>query len=327
MEPIRWGILGTGAIAAKFAEGLQSTPDAVLAAVGSRTPEAAAGFAARFGNPTAYGSYQDLVNDPSVEIIYIATPHPMHHATAKLCLEAGKGVLCEKPFTVNAREAADLIDYARQNGRFLMEAMWSRFLPAAQKFRQLARDGAIGEPRILQADFGFRMNEVNPAHRLFAPELAGGALLDVGVYVTSLASWIFGKPQSIASFGHLGPTGVDEQAAMIFGYADGAFAQLTTAVRTSTPQTAILMGTEGTLELTSNWWRSTSVVLTRNGEAPETFELPYEGNGYNYEAAEAGSCLRAGRIESETIPLDETLAIMETLDAIRAQWGLRYPME
>ncbi|MGH2547899.1 MAG: Gfo/Idh/MocA family protein, partial [Thermomicrobiales bacterium] len=176
MEPIRWGILGTGGIADKFATGLQDTPDAVLAAVGSRTIEAATAFAERFGNPRTHGSYQDLVNDPDVDIIYVATPHPIHHSAARLCLEAGKAVLCEKPFTLNAGEAADLIAYARERKLFLMEAMWSRFLPAAQRFRQLVADGAIGEPRILHADFGFRGNG-DPTHRLFAPSLGGGALL------------------------------------------------------------------------------------------------------------------------------------------------------
>lgn len=327
MEPIRWGILGTGSIADKFATGLQDTPDAVLAAVGSRSLETAKAFADRFGNPNVYGSYQDLVNDPDVDTIYVATPHPMHYAAVRLSLEAGKGVLCEKPFTLNAREAADLIGYARERKLFLMEAMWSRFLPAAQKFRQLVADGAIGEPRILHADFGFRHGTGDPAHRLFAPELGGGALLDVGVYVTSLASWIFGRPQTIASFGHLGPTGVDEQAALIFGYEGGAFAQLTAAVRTATPQEVTLMGTEGTLRIHPLWWKATELTLSRPGEDDETFDLPFEGNGYNYEAAEAGRCLREGLLESPTIPLDETLAIMETLDAVRAQWGLVYPTE
>jgi predicted dehydrogenase len=326
VEPIRWGILGTGGIADKFATGLQDTPDAVLAAVGSRTIEAASAFAGRFGNPRTHGSYQDLVNDPDVDIIYVATPHPIHHSAARLCLEAGKAVLCEKPFTLNAGEAADLIAYARERKLFLMEAMWSRFLPAAQRFRQLVADGAIGEPRILHADFGFRGNG-DPNHRLFAPSLGGGALLDVGVYVTSMASWIFGRPQSIASFGHIGDTAVDEQVGLLFGYEGGALSQLTAAVRTNTPQAVTLMGTEGSIRIHPLWWKPTTLTLSRSGQDDETIELPFEGNGYNYEAAEAGRCLREGLLESPGIPLDETLAIMETLDAVRAQWGLTYPME
>jgi predicted dehydrogenase len=320
-------MLGTGSIADKFATGLRDTPDAVLAGVGSRSLDTAQAFAARFGTPKAYGSYQELAADPDIDIVYIATPHPMHRAAARLCLEAGKAVLCEKPFTLNAREAADLIGYARERGLFLMEAMWSRFLPAAQRFRRLIADGAIGEPRILHADFGFRHGTGDPAHRLFAPELGGGALLDVGVYVTSLASWIFGRPSSIASVGHLGPTGVDEQVALLFGYQGGAFAQLSAAVRTETPQAVTLMGTDGSLRIHPLWWKPTTLTLTRSGKDAETIELPFDGNGYNYEAAEAGRCLREGLLESPTIPLDETLAIMETLDAVRAQWGLVYPGE
>lgn len=326
MEPIRWGILGTGAIADKFATGLLDTPDAVIAAVGSRSIETANAFAARYGNPTTYGSYQDLVNEPDIDIVYVATPHPMHHSAVRLCLNAGKAVLCEKPFTINAGEAGDLIAIARERNLFLMEAMWSRFLPAAQRFRQLIADGAIGEPRILHADFGFRGNG-DPAHRLFAPELGGGALLDVGVYVTSLASWIFGRPQTISSFGHIGSSGVDEQAALIYSYADGAFAQLTAAVRTHTPQAVTLMGTEGSLRIHPLWWKPTTLTLSKPDRDDETIELPFAGNGYNYEAAEAGRCLREGLLESPVMPLDETLSIMETLDAVRAQWGLQYPME
>lgn len=326
MEPIRWGILGTGAIADKFATGLQSTPDAVLAAVGSRTAEGAKAFAARFGNPRTHASYEALVNDPEVDIVYVATPHPVHHPASRLALEAGKAVLCEKPFTVNAAQAADLITLARERRLFLMEAMWTRFLPLMTRFRELVADGAIGEPHILFADFGFRSTGPDN-HRIFDATLAGGGLLDVGVYVVSLASMLFGRPDRIAGLANIGRTGVDDQAAFVLGYPNGALAQLTTAVRTNTPQEVTLMGSEGSIRIHPVWWRATKLTLTRPGQPEEVIELPMEGNGYNYEAAEAGRCLRAGELESPTIPLDETLSVLQTLDQIRGQWGLRFPME
>lgn len=326
MEPIRWGILGTGSIADKFATGLQSTPDAVLAAVGSRTAEGAAKFAERFGNPRTHASYEALVNDPEVDIVYVATPHPVHHPAARLSLEAGKAVLCEKPFTVNAAQTADLITLARERRLFLMEAMWVRFLPLMKRFRELVAEGAVGEPHILFADFGFRSTGPD-THRIFDASLAGGGILDVGVYVVSLASSLFGRPDRIAGLANIGRTGVDDQAAFVLGYPNGALAQLTTAVRTNTPQEVTLMGSEGSIRIHPVWWRGTKLTLTRPGQPEEVIELPIEGNGYNYEAAEAGRCLRAGELESPTIPLDETLAVMQTLDQIRAQWGLRFPIE
>lgn len=326
MEPIRWGIMGTGAIAGSFATGLQSLDDATLAAVGSRSAAKGADFAARFDHPRIHASYEALANDPEIDIIYVATPHPMHYPAVKLCLEAGKPVLCEKPFTVNAAEAARLIELARDRKLFLMEAMWNRFLPLSQHFFKVVADGAIGEPRLLTADFGFKHGG-DASHRLFAPAYAGGALLDVGVYVVSLASKLFGKPERIATMAHIGSSAVDEQSAMIFGYAEGQLAQLTVAVRTSTPQEVTLMGTEGMIRIHPLWWKPTTMTITRPGQPDETIDIPFDGNGYNYEATEAGRCLREGLLESPGIPLDETLEIMQTLDRIRAEWGLVYPFE
>jgi predicted dehydrogenase len=326
MEHVRWGILGTGRIAGEFATGLTARPDAELVAVGSRAAATAEAFGKRFGVAHWHASYADLARDPAVDIVYVATPHPLHAPCARLCLEAGKAVLVEKPFTVNAAEARALVDLARARDLFLMEAMWTRFLPLMARVRQLLAEGAIGEPRLLTADFGFRM-EIDPRHRLFDPNLAGGALLDVGVYLVSLASMLFGPPERIATLAHLGQTGVDEQAAIVLGYADGRLAQLTAAVRTATPQEVTVAGTGGTLRIHPLWWKPTRLTITAGGRAPETIEVPFEGNGYNYEAAEAMRCLRAGRGESEVMPLAETVAIVETLDRVRAEWGLRYPME
>lgn len=326
MDVVRWGILGTGRIATTFAEGLQALPDAELTAVGSRSEQAAANFGTRFGATRHYASYAALAADPNVDIIYVATPHPQHHASARLCLEAGKAVLCEKPFTLNASQARDLVQLARERHLFLMEAMWTRFLPALTEVQRLVAEGAIGEPRILTADFGFH-KEFDPSHRLFDLTLGGGALLDVGVYLISLASLFFGPPAQIQSLATLGPTGVDEQAALLLGYNNGRLAQLTAAITTATPMEATLIGSAGSIRLHSPWWRATSFSVASNGNAAQTSEAPFVGNGYCHEAAEAMRCLRAGVGESPIMPLDETLAVMATMDRVRVDWGLRYPGE
>jgi predicted dehydrogenase len=325
-DTIRWGILGTGRIAGEFARGLTATPDAQLVAVGSRTQESADRFSDEHHIPRRHATYEALAADPDVDAIYISTPHSLHAENGILCLEHGKAVLCEKPFTINVSQTDALIAKARQKKRFLMEAMWTRFLPVMVRLRQLVAEGAIGEPRMLQADFGYRAG-FNPQHRLFDPALGGGGLLDVGVYPISLASMIFGAPEHIVSVAHLGETGVDEQSAALFNYSGGQIAIISSATRTETPQEVTLMGTEGRIYIPPQWWRGTKLVLTRAGKPPETLETPYEGNGYNYEAAEVGRCLREGRLESDIMPLDETRAIMAAMDTVRAQWGLKYPME
>jgi predicted dehydrogenase len=326
MSKIRWGILGTGNIASQFARGLADLGDAELVAVGSRTLESAEAFGERFGAPRRHTSYAALANDPEVDAIYVATPHTLHHDNTIMCLEAGKAVLCEKPFAINAREAKEMIATARARGIFLMEAMWTRFLPHIVRLRELLAAGVIGEVRMLQADFGFRTS-FNPQTRLFDPALGGGALLDVGIYTASLASMIFGTPERVSSMAHLGETGIDEQSAMLLGYSGGRLALLSQAIRTNSPHEALLLGTNGKIRVHSSWWKQTTMTLSVDGRPDEQIDLPTVGNGYNYEAAEVGRCLRAGRTESDVMPLDETLAIMRTMDELRAQWGLRYPGE
>ncbi len=323
---IRWGILGTGRIAGLFAQGLASVEDAALVAVGSRTREGAEAFGERVGVPRRHGSYEALANDPDVDVIYVATPHPQHCENTLLCLRAGKAVLCEKPFAINAAQARAMVAEARARGLFLMEAMWSRFYPAFDKLRELLAAGAIGEVRMLTADLGFRSN-FNPQGRLFDLGLGGGALLDVGVYPVSLASHILGKPTGILSKAQLGETGVDEQAGIILSYAQGQIALLHTAIRTTTLHEATLMGTEGLIRLGLDWHKPDRITLVRPGGEPELFMCRISGNAYNYEAAAVGAYLREGKTESPIMPLDETIEVMETLDAIRAQWGLRYPNE
>jgi len=326
MDKLHWGILGTGLIATKFATGLGVLPDAELTAVGSRSQATADAFGDTFDVPRRHASYQALVEDPEVDVVYVATPHSLHRDHSILAIRAGKAVLCEKPFTINAAEAKQVIAVARQERRFLMEAMWTRFLPAMQRVRQILADGVIGEVRMVTADFGFRA-PLDPQHRLFDPYLGGGALLDVGVYMVSLASMVFGPPSRMTGLAHVGETGVDEQSAAILGYDGGQLFLLHTAVRTETPQEAILMGTQGWLRIHSPWWCPDTFTLSIPGQEEEMVQLPYEGNGYNYEATEVMNCLRAGELESTVVPLNESLEIMRTMDQIRAQWGLRYPME
>lgn len=326
VDTIRWGILATGTIANKFATGLLALDDVEIAAVGSRSQEGAESFGAKFDIPRRYAGYEALAADPDVDAIYIGTPHSFHKENALLCLAHGKAVLCEKPFTINAAEAREVIGFAREKGVFLMEAMWTRYLPLIQEAKRRIEAGEIGELRMITADFGYRAG-FNPQSRAFDPALGGGGLLDVGIYPLSLASMLLGKEERIASLAELGETGVDEQAAMILGYPRGELAVLHTGVRTTTVQEAIIMGTDGWLRIHAPWWVPTQMTIKKPGRDPETIEVPFHGNGYNYEAAEVGRCLREGLQESDVMPLDETLALMETMDAIRAQWGMRYPMD
>lgn len=327
MEPIRWGILSTGRIAGEFVEGLRALPDAQVAAVGARDRAAAEAFGERYGIPRRHGSYADLAADPAVDVIYVATPHSLHAEHTLLCLGAGKPVLCEKPMAVGLAEVRAMVDAARARGLFLMEALWTRFLPHMVELRRLLAAGAVGEVRMVRASLCFRA-PFDPAGRLFDPALAGGALLDVGVYPVSLAHMLLGAPAAVVSAAHLGPTGVDEQMSAILSYPSGAMALAQAAIRTPGQNDALVAGDGGQIRISEGWWtpRGQLTLVGPDGVArPVPVELT--GNGYNYEAAEVQRCLRAGLAESPVVPLDESLAIAATLDRIRAQWGLRYPNE
>ena len=322
---IRWGILSTGYIAHQFAEGLSALPDAQIAAVGSRKAETAAEFARRFGIPRSYGSYQELVRDPDVDVLYIATPHRFHKDNTLLALSAGKAVLCEKPLTLNATDAEVVVRTARQSELFLMEGMWSRFIPAMVKAKQMIDDGIIGEVQIVASDFGFTA-PFDPKSRLYDLDLGGGSLLDVGIYPVSLASLILGPPERIVSMGQIGATGVDEQSAMIFGYQGGALAVGYATIRCGSYTEATIIGSRGMIRLHAQigLFRPFKLTLRINGKEVQEIDIPYEGNGYNYEAVEVMQCLRNGATESQIMPLDESIEIIRTMDKIRAQWGLKY---
>jgi len=358
MTTINWGILGTGSVARQFAEGLHSLPNAKLLAVGSRSQETAQIFSHKFNIPRSYNSYEKLVQDEDIEIVYIATPNTMHKDNCILCLTAGKAVLCEKPFTINATEAREVIELARKKKLFCMEAMWTRFIPLMQKVRDMINEGVIGEVKMLTADFGLRI-EFNENARHFNPNLGGGALLDMGIYPISLAFFLFGTPSTIVSLASMGK--VDEQSTVIFRYSTGQLATLYSSFSTNTPSEVIIMGTQGQLHIHAPIYRpsqfsitkfpsqSTSSSAPKSGwitalknislvrksysylsrlvSRPKKIVIPYVGNGYNYEAAEAMRCLNNGDSESQIMPLDETLTILETMDTIRSQWHFKYPNE
>ena len=321
----RWGIIGPGSIAHKFATGLRALDDAQLVAVGSRSQDRADAFADTYSVPNRHASYEALAEDPEVDAVYVATPHPFHKENSILCLRAGKPVLCEKPFTINQYEAREVIEVARSEGVFLMEAMWTRFLPITKQVKAWVTDGAIGEVRMLHADFGFRAR-LNPEGRLFDLALGGGGLLDIGIYPISYASMIFDtQPATISSQAHIGETGVDEQAAMVFGYDKGQLALISCGVRIKTPHEAKILGTDGMITIPQFWDARTATLSA--GDKEEEVTLECAGNGYECEAAEVARCVREGKLESDLMSHEDTLANMQTLDAIREQWGLKYPME
>ena len=324
---IRWGILGPGRIAHSFAEGLKAIPNAELYAVGSRSQKNADAFGDKFEVEHRYASYEALVQDADVDVIYIATPHPHHADNACLCLNHGKAVLCEKPFTLNRWELERVIETAQKNQCFLMEAMWTRFLPAIQQVRQWLNERRIGQLHLIQADFGFR-EAYNPKSRIYNPETGGGSLLDVGVYPISFASMMFGhKADRIASLAELTQDGVDDAAGIVLGYSEGGMAVITCAVKAETPQEAWLLGDEGKIEIPTPFWRSkTARLLPRKGDPVEATP-PFEGNGYNYQALAVQECMEAGQLECPQMSWQESVTIMETMDALRQDWGVRYPSE
>jgi predicted dehydrogenase len=324
---IRWGIIGTGNIAHHFANGLKVVPDAELVAVGSRSVEKANTFGDEFDVPRRYGSYAELVADPEVDVVYVSTPHQDHRASTLLCLDAGKPVLCEKPFAINVGEAREMVDAARAKGLFLMEAMWTRYRPTMVKVRELIGEGALGDVRFLSANIGWK-SQFDPEFRLFNPDLGGGALLDGGVYPVSFASMVLGAPSAIASVATLGETNVDEQEAIALAYPSGAVASLGVTIQASPISIGLILGTKGRIEIHHDWHRPEGLTFTPYGGESQRFDYPQtEGNGYQYEAIEVGRCLREGLLESPVMTLDETLSIMETMDTLRGQWGVRYPME
>jgi len=320
----RWGIMAPGKIAHKFVSGLQDIPEAELYAIGSRSAERAGTFAQQYGAAKSYGSYKELAEDPDVDIIYIASPHPAHYENALMCLEHGKAVLCEKPFTMNLRQLEHLVDVARTNKVFLMEALWTRFLPTIEKILEIRDSGKLGTIRFINADFGFK-GVYDPSNRLFNPELGGGALLDIGIYVVFLANLLLGNPPEITATSQIAETGVDASTSMIFSYADGQIANLSCTYMANTPIQADIIFEKGIIHIDPKWFTPTSLHISAEEGSKEHFQYEEKSNGYQYQAMECMRCLDAGMTESTLMSLDFSLNLIKTLDRIREICGIRYP--
>jgi predicted dehydrogenase len=322
-KPIGWGILGTGGIARLFTNDLRLNGMDVRA-VGSRSRDSAERFASDFAIPSAYASYEELAADPAVDVIYVATPHPFHAENALLALRHGKHVLIEKPFTLNAAQAREVVGEAEKRGLLVLEAMWTRFLPHMIQVREIIAQGTIGNVRTVIADHG-QLLPTDPLHRLNNPELGGGALLDLGIYPVSLAVDILGIPSDIHAIARPTATGVDAQTSILFNYASGAHALLQTALDALGPTRASIIGSDGRIEIQGVWYEpSTFDVFDRSGKVVQHWEQPTVGRGMQYEALEVEKCLRQGLTSSSLLPPAQSIAIMEILDAIRQQIGVHY---
>ena len=324
-ETIRWGVAGPGGIATRFAEAMRLVGDGEIAAVASRSVARADAFADRFAIPARYGDYEALAGDPDVDVVYVATPHSRHEADTLAFVEAGKHVLCEKPFALNAGQARRMVDAARARGVFLMEAMWSRFLPAYRALAAVLGEGRIGEPLLVEADFGFRL-PVMPEHRLFDRQLGGGALLDLGIYPIQLCSLVLGPPDRVVAEGAVGETGVDEQVAAVLHHAGGTLGVVKAAIRVSMACAARISGSDGWIDLPPFMHCPDSITVSGPNGA-DRIDASYEGDGLRFQIAEVHRCLAEGLTESSVMSLDETVTLASTLDAIRAQLGTTYPGE
>ncbi|MEM8673674.1 MAG: Gfo/Idh/MocA family oxidoreductase [Cyanobacteria bacterium P01_G01_bin.67] len=359
-QTIRWGIIGTGFIAGEFARGLKSVPQAQLLGIASRKVANAQTFSQIFQVPRFYDSCEELVQDPDINVVYIGTPNYTHKDLSILCLEAGKPILCEKPFTVNAQEAREVIAVARRQQLFCMEAMWMRFMPLIQQVKALIEQGEIGEIKMLTADFSYVVNGNSSSH-FHTLEQGGGVLLDRGIYGLSLAYSLLGEPSKILTQANLSENGVDEQSSMLLNYSSGALAVLAQSLCSQSSNQAMIMGTKGKITIDELFIMPEKILLTKFPEAAANAfpsplvplsakqkivakvkqnslvrrlyialssllksEMvtvkPLAGNGYNYEASEVVRCLQNGQLESKIMPLDETLKIMEAMDQIRSQW-------
>ncbi|MDP9078776.1 MAG: Gfo/Idh/MocA family oxidoreductase [Bacteroidota bacterium] len=326
MKTIKWGILGAGRIAGKFASDLKLVADAELIAIGSRTQESADKFGAEFNIKNRHASYEALVNDPEVDVIYIATPHNLHYENTLLCLRHNKAVLCEKPFAMNTRQAKEMIDVARERKLFLMEARWTVFHPHYKKLHEMIGQGLLGEVRSVLINFGFKPAPPIPA-RIFDPALGGGTLMDIGIYNVFMAMSVLGKPDTIEASMTPASTGVDEQCAILFKYNNGAMAQLFSTFSSNLATEADIAGTAGRIRLTSRFYEPSATVeyYPKYVDSKEIIEVEKEaGVGYQYEARHVNDCLKRGLTESDVLPFADTLLLMETLDKIREIAGIHY---
>jgi len=329
MKTIRWGILGAGRIARKFASDLKFAENCELIAVGSRSKQSADEFCKEFPVQYCHYSYEELVQNPEVEVIYVATPHNLHYENTLLCLHYNKAVLCEKPFAMNSRQAIEMINLAKEKKVFLMEALWTKFHPHYIKTLEMIQQGLLGEIRSVLVNFGFKPVPPVPV-RLFDPELGGGTVMDIGIYNVFMAMSVLGKPDHIEATMAPASTGVDEQCAILFRYNNGALAQLFSTFSSNLATEADISGTEGRIRLTSRFYEPSSIIEFYKGK-PDSKELipvyKEEGFGYQYEARHVNECLRNGLTESNIVSFSDTILLMETLDKIREIAGIHYPAD
>lgn len=314
---IRFGIIGAGRIAQKFATGISFVEDAQLMAIASRNLDSADIFGDMFNIEKRYGSYEDLAKDPDIDVVYISTPNALHKEHTILCLQNKKAVICEKPFGASKADVEEMIQVAKDNGVFLMEAMWTRFFPVVKAVKEWVESGVIGNVKMIKGDFGFKSTSGYDDIR-FNKALAGGALMDVGIYPISFASLIYNaQPTDIKAIANIGQTGVDEQTAMVLGYENGQMALLSCAITTQTPHDLYIIGDNGHIHI-PNVWYAQEAALKVQGSDDQVINLPMDGNGYNYEVQEVVNCIQNGALESDIMPLQETLEIIDTLDKIKA---------
>lgn len=323
---IKWGIIGPGKIAQGFASSFSKIKHAKLYAVASRDEDKAKAFAKQHGIEKCYNTYEDLVNDEAVDVVYIATPHTFHAEHTLLCLNNKKAVLCEKPLTLNAKLASMMIAAARKNDTFLMEGMWSRFFPTTIKTLELIQKGLIGEVKYVRADFGFYA-PYDPKGRLFDPVLGGGAMLDVGVYPLFLSLFLLGRPDQIKSFAHLSEAGIDTITSALLSYKNGALANIVSSIVADTPKTAEVVGTAGMITIHAPWYKASSLTLKPNNGKEKVYDLGYEGTGFEFQIREVMHCLQNDQKESKLMPLDFSLMMAEVSDEIRKQCGIKYAVD
>ncbi|MFP5019352.1 Gfo/Idh/MocA family protein [Pseudonocardia phyllosphaerae] len=318
---VKWGIIGPGRIADNVAPDFAHVPDAELVAVASRSTDRATAFADKHGIGRVHTGYQAILDDPEVDVVYIATPHPQHRGQALAALRAGKAVMVEKAFTVSSVATREIAAVARDRGVFAMEAMWTRFFPAIVRMRELIAEGAIGEVRSVQADLGVR-NRTEADDRFFSPELGGGALFDLGVYVISFAQMVLGSPSAIAASGALAPTGVDLEESILLGWPDGRSAALQVSLQCAMPGSAMVIGTDGWIEVPPRFHHPDRIVVHRHGADAEEIVLRAAGRGYTHEIEEVTRRIAAGETESPVMPLADTVAVQDIMAAVADRLGM-----
>jgi predicted dehydrogenase len=326
MKTWNFGIIGPGKIARRFADAFQHVPNVRVYAVASRDGSKAEQFAAAVGAEKSYSSYEAIVRDPGVDIIYIATPHPFHHPQTMLCLNHHKPVLCEKPLALNLKQVKEMTDLASRNNTFLMEGMWTRFFPAMHKVLELIQSGVIGEVKFVQGDFGFAA-PVNPDGRVYNLELGGGAQLDVGVYPLFLALLILGKPDQVKAFSHLASTGADASTSALLHYKNGTMADIFSSVVTDSPKEGHIMGTQGRIRMHTPWYKTQKISLHLNSGEVTEYPFPHSGNGFEFQIAAVVRCLEEKKPECEWMPHSMSLLLAEVADEIRKQGGVRYSVD